>query len=84
MEFVLKSLTLKLLQLSAKIRMFLMIGKSLIKDLKPLNFSLKLLKELNLSFGMDLLEFSSSLTSEVEVLAFSKVSLREQLKELPQ
>lgn len=50
-----------------------MIGKSLIKDLKPLNFSLKLLKELNLSFGMDLLEFSSSLTSEVEVLAFSKV-----------
>lgn len=73
MEFVLKSLTLKLLQLFAKIRMFLMIGKSLIKDLKLLNFSLKLLKELNLSFGMDLLEFSSSLTLEVEVLAFSKV-----------
>lgn len=61
-----------------------MIGKFLIKDLKLLNFSLKLLKELNLSFGMDLLEFSSSLTLEVEVLAFSKVSLREQLKELPQ
>lgn len=73
MEFVLKSSTLRLQQLFAKIKMFLKIGKSLIKGLKQLSFSLKLSEELNLSFGMDLSEFSNSLTSEVGALVFFKV-----------
>ena len=68
--------------LSVIMKMYQMDGKFSIKDLNPLNNSEKLLREQTLSSGMDPLESLNSLTSEVEVMEFSRKSSRRPRMEL--